>query len=439
MTRPSVSLSVALAAALICGFAALPGTVRGDEGCLAAGCHPTLLQGKSVHEATESCDNCHEATGETHPQRGKRTFRLTAAEPDLCTACHDPFGKKKTVHEPAAEGSCTTCHSPHASNVAKLLLKPQSELCADCHSEASGAQFPHGPVASGECTACHAPHESDLPKLLVAQGDALCSSCHADVTDAVKAKKVQHAALDDGCTTCHAPHGSKHAKLLVDEVPALCFQCHDDVGTAVEKAAFQHAAVDSDARCANCHAPHGADQPKLLVEPEKALCLSCHTGLIDSTMKVLHGPIADGSCVSCHRPHGGAEAKLLIASFPEGSYAPYGDKTYALCFECHDRDAVKYPDTSFATGFRDGERNLHYLHVNDPQKGRSCALCHGLHGAPNEALVADRVAFGKWKMPLHFVKTATGGSCAPGCHEKASYDRQNPVGPSFSQKGKAAN
>ena len=31
-------------------------------------------------------------------------------------------------------------------------------------------------------------------------------------------------------------------------------------------------------------------------------------------------------------------------------------------------------------------------------------------------LIADSVAFGSWKLPLKFVKTESGGSCAPGCH-----------------------
>ncbi len=105
---------------------------------------------------------------------------------------------------------------------------------------------------------------------------------------------------------------------------------------------------------------------------------------------------------------------------------PYTDTAYALCFTCHDRDLLRYPDTSFATGFRDGERNLHFLHVNNAQKGRSCALCHELHGGTNDVLIAESVTFGSWQLPLKFVKSDNGGSCAPGCHRPAVYDRKNP-------------
>ena len=67
------------------------------------------------------------------------------------------------------------------------------------------------------------------------------------------------------------------------------------------------------------------------------------------------------------------------AEFPAGEYAAYSDKEYALCFTCHKRDLLQFPDTSFATDFRDGERNLHYLHVNKSEKGRSCRMCHNIH------------------------------------------------------------
>jgi predicted CXXCH cytochrome family protein len=105
---------------------------------------------------------------------------------------------------------------------------------------------------------------------------------------------------------------------------------------------------------------------------------------------------------------------------------PYTDTEFSLCFDCHDRDLLRYADTSFATNFRDGERNLHFLHVNDPQKGRSCTLCHAIHGADNPTLIAASVPFGQWQLPLKFVKTATGGSCSPGCHKPYAYDREVP-------------
>jgi hypothetical protein len=42
-------------------------------------------------------------------------------------------------------------------------------------------------------------------------------------------------------------------------------------------------------------------------------------------------------------------------------------------------------------------------------------------------LIADKVPFSKWRLPLNFTKTETGGSCTPGCHQKYAYDRKTPV------------
>ena len=411
---------------LFCSLFFLPPGLAAQESCQSAQCHATLVQGTAVHEAAESCDTCHAATATPHPQPGTATFKLTDAEPALCTGCHDALGAKAQVHAPFADGSCTTCHSPHASNSAHLLVKPQKELCADCHSDPAAVAFAHGPVEAGDCTACHAPHSSDNQPLLARSGDALCVDCHADVADLVAGKKVKHAALDDGCTSCHRAHGGAHPKLLAEAGQALCFQCHDDVAEKAQKAPVVHAALASAKGCAACHSPHAADQEGLLLQSEKETCLGCHEKSVTPAMTVLHGPIRDGSCSACHEPHGGAQANLLIASFPATAYVPYTDTAYALCFTCHERDLLKYPDTSFATGFRDGERNLHFLHVNNAQKGRSCVLCHELHGGTNDVLIADSVSFGSWQLPLKFVQSADGGSCAPGCHRPAVYDRKNP-------------
>jgi predicted CXXCH cytochrome family protein len=397
-----------------------------QNSCVTAQCHATLIAKTNVHPPTESCDSCHEVAATPHPQKGAKTFKLTQEPPELCTAaCHDAFGKKSDVHPPVKEGMCTTCHDPHAANEPKLLTQPLKDLCTSCHEDK--AEFPHvhGPVSAGDCTACHTPHESDLKPLLSKKDDELCVGCHVDVQELLKKADV-HPALEGGCTSCHNPHGSAHPKLLAEEGAGVCFACHDAIGEKVEKATVVHAAVKSEKGCASCHSPHASDNAKLLLVPEKATCLGCHKTVVTTAMTTLHGPIKDGKCTPCHDPHGGPNARLLVAAFSPAPYVPYTDTEYALCFSCHKRELVQYPDTSFATGFRDGERNLHYLHVNNKQKGRSCKLCHNLHGSSQPKLIADSVPFGKWSLPLKFVKTETGGSCSPGCHKMQSYDRKTP-------------
>ena len=399
-----------------------PQPAAAQESC--ASCHAALLKTANVHAPTEDCSTCHESTATPHPQPGQKTFKLTQTVPELCAPCHDAFGKS-VVHAPVKEGSCTTCHDPHGSEQAKLLTAAPKELCSSCHAEVAESKYPHGPVSAGDCLLCHDAHQSEGKALLVRQGDALCAGCHLDAQGFSKAKSV-HAALEAGCTSCHSPHGAANPKLLAVSGSEQCFQCHDEVAAKVAKASVPHAPVKADQGCVTCHSPHASDNPKLLLKAEGEVCLGCHKAVLPKAATVLHGPVKDGQCTPCHAPHGGEHAKLLVAEFPKPPYVPYTATQYALCFSCHDRALVQDRQTSVATGFRDGEKNLHFLHVNNEQKGRSCRLCHEIHGGPNPSLIASSVPFGKWSLPLNFVKTGGGGSCAPGCHRAYSYDRENP-------------
>jgi len=65
--------------------------------------------------------------------------------------------------------------------------------------------------------------------------------------------------------------------------------------------------------------------------------------------------------------------------------------------------------------------------VNQESKGRTCRACHEIHSISREKTIRDSVPFGDWMIQTGYTKTATGGSCTPGCHQHLSYDRQNPV------------
>ena len=85
-------------------------------------------------------------------------------------------------------------------------------------------------------------------------------------------------------------------------------------------------------------------------------------------------------------------------------------------------DLLNLEKTTNMTEFRNGDQNLHYLHINK-EKGRSCTNCHDVHAANNTKLIGTTVKFGRWDMPLNFVGTETGGTCATGCHKEQKYDR----------------
>ncbi len=428
----------------------IPFLVHGEQApknsCVTAQCHKGMLKTKHIHPAAEPCDTCHQAVSTPHPEKkekepekkktkGKKkakepekkkgkNFKLAEPVPQLCYQCHAAFGTMKSFHPPVKDGMCTTCHDPHDSAEPKLLTKPAKNLCLSCHPDKTDHKFVHPPTAEGDCTSCHNPHESANARLLVKDGAELCFPCHPDMQDAIK-KKVVHPALASGCTSCHDPHGSAAKKFLSADGAALCYQCHSLIEDKLKSAKSVHPPIKSERGCASCHSPHASDEPKLLPKAGKGLCLDCHKDLIKKTQTMLHGPVKDG-CTPCHDPHGTPNEKLLVKPYSTEFYVSYSDNEFPLCFSCHNRDLLKFPTTSYATGFRDGDKNLHYLHVNRKDRGKRCRVCHVIHAGENPKLIADRVPFGKWNLPLKFVKTENGGNCSPGCHQPYAYDRKNP-------------
>lgn len=409
-----------------------------EGNCTDAACHGKYTRLPVVHSPVEdgSCDACHEQRpGEIHK------FQLTGESPDLCYECHDEY-EGKVIHDPIAGGECLTCHDPHGGSAKRLLTSDTvGELCAECHEEITeDLAYLHGPAAAGECTTCHQPHESNEAKLLVASGRALCTECHTTIADRIKGAKFNHAPVEDGCTDCHNPHGADNKLMLASAVPDMCVDCHDEIGELMEDATLSHSPVSTGKSCSTCHDPHASGWKGMLQKAPMELCLTCHNqeiaierGKVANIGEGLkkhanhHGPIQDGECQPCHDPHGGKRAALLTAAYPPKFYAPYSEDEYALCFECHEVEAFEDEQTEDATGFRNGKRNLHYLHVNRKVKGRTCRACHSPHYTSHPKQIAEGVTFGKWRIPLNFSPTASGGSCQPGCHRRYRYDREQPI------------
>jgi len=264
-----------------------------------------------------------------------------------------------------------------------------------------------------------------------------CLDCHSDLMES----QVQHSPAAESCENCHQVNLREHTEngarglMLAVKVPDLCFNCHKDIKTGLDTLKNVHQAVTIEKRCANCHSPHSSDEKGLLVSQQKKLCLSCHNKDVSASgtkvvnikklltnSKVIHPPVERGGCVVCHQPHGSVNNYLLISAFPKGNYAPAVRDTFALCWECHDSDLLEVATTTTATNFRNGDRNLHFVHVNG-KKGKSCIMCHNVHASMNEHLIEDKVPFGEWDLPIKFTSKENGGSCFPGCHAEKSYTR----------------
>jgi predicted CXXCH cytochrome family protein len=124
--------------------------------------------------------------------------------------------------------------------------------------------------------------------------------------------------------------------------------------------------------------------------------------------------VMENACGNCHDAHASQNSQLLRR------------RTDELCFNCHEPQMVLDAKTSNLTNFRDGERNLHFVHVNREDKGRSCRTCHDVHGSDLPKHMASSVPFegSNWSMPIAFEPMTDGGRCAPGCHTPKEYHRQ---------------
>ncbi|MCC7147067.1 MAG: hypothetical protein IT443_11535 [Phycisphaeraceae bacterium] len=382
------------------------------------------------------CSVCHQ------DDQGGHVFPLKRQGNALCQFCHTVTGRHEFMHAAVADPGCLACHQPHTSK-AKFLLTADSvaDVCLKCHTMADGLHR-HGPVAAGECTNCHLPHEADVPRLLRGgQVPDHCFTCHREMQDQLTRATQKHEPAVKNCLACHTPHASDEPHQLKQAVAPLCFSCHPAMGDKISAAAVPHAAVSTAEKCANCHDPHAADQSFLLRDRTDRLCLTCHNQSLptadgrlvpDMTAKLvnrkfMHGPVAAGQCSPCHDVHGAAYSRLLTKNFPQSFYAPFDIQEYALCFSCHSAAVVQEPITTSLTNFRAGQRNLHYVHVHQQKKGRTCKTCHEIHSSDLPNHMADAVPFEgtQWSMPIQYQPSPDGGSCAPGCHEPKSYNRHS--------------
>ena len=354
-----------------------------------------------------------------------------------CWDCHPTIVNQKALHSPVKEKQCEVCHQVPAQGGTASLTDARETLCFMCHEkEKLAGGNVHGPVAVGACVACHDPHGGNASPFLTASGSALCFGCHTDTEARVKASKFKHKPLETGCTGCHTPHSSPFKFQLRGEGATLCATCHSKVIESSTAARVKHPPVTQQRACLNCHDPHASDHQQQLRADGLATCLGCHdrqlgsgTSQLADMKKLLadnpshHGPIRDKDCTGCHKPHGSDHFRLLMEEYPREFYAPFRAENFALCFQCHDAALPRDERTTTLTSFRDGDRNLHFVHVNKIPKGRTCRACHETHAGSLAKHIRKAVPFGKWELPVNFAPSANGGTCAPGCHAPQSYDR----------------
>jgi predicted CXXCH cytochrome family protein len=299
----------------------------------------------------------------------------------------------------------------------------------------------HGPTAIGQCTICHNPHSSEEKGLLTEPHSQLCFSCHETTRDELTEFPFVHEPVKDNCIGCHDSHGADNPMMLKADTPQLCFPCHENIQKIAESSAHPHVPVTETDGCLKCHTPHASTAPFGLKADPMTLCLTCHsepiprgtgdvlkafTDEIDGK-EFLHGPVAQRECSGCHGVHGSDHFRLLVKAYPSTFYASFKKENYDLCFSCHEESLVMTQRTASLTGFRNGDRNLHFTHVNKERRGRTCRSCHETHASRYPKHIRSSVPYGRWELPIKFTITETGGHCQTGCHRPYGYDREVPI------------
>lgn len=407
--------------------------------CTTAGCHSDITDHDVLHgpAAISACNACHE-----YDRPEDHTFVFKRRGAALCTFCHVGADTQLGLvgHQPFDQGDCTACHNPHGSTDRLFLrTRTQAELCAQCHQSPAGAHM-HTPAAEGNCMSCHGAHGAEHAGLLTRTGRDLCLTCHQDTRDRLREAVHPHEPAMGDCLQCHDAHASDfkdHLKMLPR---ALCGSCHEPQVMMAMHAPVKHSAVLEGDACLNCHQAHASDHDGLLHDEPISSCLSCHDKPIvleDRTISAVseiaqegafrHGPVRKDLCTGCHELHGSEHSALLAANYTMNFYESFDLSHYDLCFKCHAKELVLHERTATETNFRNGDLNLHYMHVNMDRQGRSCRSCHATHASQSPLHVVDSVMFGQWELPLNFMQTETGGSCNSGCHRPATYDREAPT------------
>lgn len=404
-----------------------------SRSCTSSECHPAIIKHKFLHGPLQigQCTVCHLPL----PGSGHK-FNLVAVEAKLCLTCHKGVDTRGSMlHDPVAKGKCLGCHDPHGSEEKNQVRKtPAVLLCNECHNKKPvlTRKYIHKPAARGECLSCHRPHGNKAKNLLDATGSKLClQQCHEKMRPVMVAGKEQKAHLTaEDCTRCHRSHDSNFPSLLTRSPGELCLDgCHKEIREKIGSGEFKHDPMTKGMACVECHRAHDNKLGSLLKKPAADLCLACHDEFWArvETAAFKHRPVADKGCNSCHLSHGSSYGNLLFTRYPSNTSLPYSKGSYAFCFSCHSGKITGERYTDKETDFRNGQLNLHYLHVNKEKGGQSCRACHGDHAGGQPKLIRAQFQFGNWTASIRFIKSNTGGSCLAGCHGEYFYDRVKPV------------
>ncbi len=352
-----------------------------------------------------------------------------------CTACHDPHNNElgNFLRITEREGAlCMTCHdlagwrrSGHSRSARTVPL-----------TVTNGEQLPYRSMADNACRSCHLSHTAPYREhLLYDRPSELCITCHdgafapsvLSVLDQRSGHRINRlhavrtpperrlqAAHYVECTDCHNPHAAARDVAAgplsainigplvpppMEEVPGVsltgvpvdratfyyevCFRCHGDRAVILRDRIVRQRDEGGNIRrqflptVASAHpvafpTRRTGEVPSLLPEVQTRRYISCQDCHNNPDARGAGGTEING-------PHGSRFDHLLVARYDTADYTLESPQSYALCYQCHDRNSI-LGDESFP---------LHRRHV---VRGRvPCSACHGPHGVSGSPTQHDHL------------------------------------------------
>jgi hypothetical protein len=154
-------------------------------------CHTSRFDrqtGKFSHDGV-SCESCHGAMKEDHPDKSKMVLPVTS---EVCASCHAiTYGEWRVSAHGQKNIRCFDCHKMHEM---KLRKDQPDQMCGTCHTERL-KDFSHAThsIEGLHCLSCHMPEVKGVGMKIrglgvrghtFGVGAETCANCHRDMVHA---------------------------------------------------------------------------------------------------------------------------------------------------------------------------------------------------------------------------------------------------------------
>ncbi len=381
------------------------------------------------------CNSCHDA----HEDRRPNFLRMDTRYGALCTTCHKMNGWSGATHANSlatwngigtspwptssyatvADNACESCHRPHAAGHGKALLAQSGEAanCSVCHAgtvatlniQMEFSKPSHHPIENAEWT--HTPNEAAtlMPRHVT------CADCHnAHVADTSTASVPAVSGKLKGVRGINQSGAPVTTASFEYEV---CYKCHG-MNTAAT------AGIQRQDNVRNARLQFDPVNPSY--HPVVAM------GKNPTIQNLVPGYTASSQigCMSCHNnnawisggtqpagAHGSIYQPILEREYRTESTAVESLQNFALCYKCHDRNALTIDSPG---------QFPHAKHLSNPLTQTSCAACHDPHGSRQQPHLINFMLFDRMGIAvvtrstvqnrLEYIPGAGGGQCYLMCH-----------------------